>query len=253
MTVSLKIKEDFDPRTKLIIVMCISTIAVFIQNVFWMLFIFLLTLLLSVYFKSKFFDVIWKFKKFVSIFIFMIFIQSFFVSGGKEIIQIGNFTIISTLGIYNGISIVLRFMIIIVSASIMATSTSRDIVQGLYQWKIPYEITFMVSVAIRFLPMLKEEAQDMFTAIQLRGVELDKLSLKKKIKIYSYLLMPMISSVLGKAGELALAVEMRGLRSDHKRTSYKLLKLKYKEYIIMLVSITTTILLIYYYFKVFSI
>jgi energy-coupling factor transport system permease protein len=248
MTILKNNSNQLDPRSKIILVMCISTLAVFFQNIFWMIPLFIFTLLVSIFFKSNFFNLIWKFKKFIGIFVAMIFIQSIFVSGGEEILKIGNFTLISTLGIYNGVSIILRFLIIIVSASVMATSSSRDIVQGLYQWKIPYEITFMVAVAVRFLPMLKEEASDMFISLQLRGVELEKLSLRKKLNIYSYLLMPMIASVIGKAGELSLAVEMRGLRADYKRTSFKTLKLRFNDYIIMLLSVSFTFLILFFYF-----
>jgi energy-coupling factor transport system permease protein len=41
--------------------------------------------------------------------------------------------------------------------------------------RIPYEIAFMVSVAIRFLPLLTDEIKNVVTAVQLRGIELDKI------------------------------------------------------------------------------
>ena len=246
------ISREYDPRTKMVLVMCITTLAVFFRDVFWMFGVLALAFGVSLYFKSETFSVMWKLRKFIWIFIGMIFIQSIFTAGGSDLITLGNITLLTTMGLYNGISILLRMMIIVVSATVLATSNSRDIVQGLYQWKIPYELAFMVSVAIRFIPMLREEALDMVTAIQLRGVDLEQVPLGKRIRIYSYLLLPMIASVLGKAKELAIAVEMRGFRASSNRTSFRTLNLRVNDYAIMGFSVFFTIISLYFYFGKFN-
>lgn len=60
-------------------------------------------------------------------------------------------------------------LIIISSALLLLTAKPMELVLGLIRLKIPYEIAFMVLLAIRFLPVLVEEVQDALTAIQLRG------------------------------------------------------------------------------------
>ncbi|WP_353892853.1 energy-coupling factor transporter transmembrane component T [Proteinivorax hydrogeniformans] len=238
-----------DPRTKLIMVMCISSMAVLFNDALWLLCVLCVAVMMSVLFKSGSLMIFWKLKRFAWIFVFMIFIQSIFTDGGEGLVTLGNLTIVSTVGLANSASIFLRISIIITSATVMTTSNSRDIVQGLYQWKIPYELAFMVSVAIRFLPMLKEEVIDMMTAIQLRGINLKKIPKGTKIKIYSYLIMPMIASVILKAKELAIAVEMRGLRACSNRTSYRQLKLGYRDYVSMVIFCFSTGAVIFKYFS----
>ncbi|ACB83934.1 energy-coupling factor transporter transmembrane component T family protein [Natranaerobius thermophilus] len=240
--------NQYDPRTKLFIVMCLSSLAVFLEDLVLMTGVLIVALGISFYFQSEVLKAIYKLRKFLWIFVAMVFIQSIFTSGGEELFSIGDITVLSSLGVTRGISIILRIMIILVSATIMGTSSSRDIVQGLYQWKIPYELAFMVAIAIRFLPLLKEEAVDIITAIQLRGLELEKVPWGKKIKIYSYLIMPMISSVIVKSRELAIAVEMRGFRAYPTRTSYRVLHLSIKDYAVMFSAglITAAILSIYF-------
>jgi len=238
----------YDPRSKLVLVMAISSLAVVLNDVILMLGVMAAALLFSLYFKSSLFKVLVKLKKFIGVFAAMIFVQSIFLTGGRELVALGGFTLITTRGLYNGTAILLRMMIIITSATIMGTANSRDIVQGLYQWKIPYELAFMVSVAIRFLPLLKEEAVDIYTALQLRGLDFSRMPLRTKIRIYSYLMMPLISSVLNKARELAIAVEMRGFRAGSTRTSYRQLKLKRKDYLLMAASGLATAAVFYFYF-----
>lgn len=238
---------DFDPRTKIILVMSLTSLAVFINDPFWLAGLLMAALFLSYYFRSRLVKVLVKFKKFIGVFIGMIFIQSIFQSGGESLLTIHGFSLITTVGLLQGVSILFRMLIIIVSATILGTSNSRDIVQGLYQWKIPYELAFMVSVAIRFLPLLKEEAVDIYTAIQLRGLNIKELSFKNKIKVYSYLIMPLISGVINKARELAISVEMRGFRASPTRTNYRSLALKKSDYILMTLSLLLTAALLFIY------
>lgn len=178
----------------------------------------------------------------------LIFIQSIFIADGTSIIALGDITFLTIQGIIKGLQLVLRMLIIIISASIMGTNTSREIVQGLVQWRIPYEIAFMVSIAIRFLPMLTDEIRDVVIAIQLRGIELEKIPLRKRIKIYSYVLMPIVANTMVKARKLSTAMEMRGFGVNENRTSYHTLQMRRIDYAVIVITILglTTILGQYY-------
>ncbi|AOY78330.1 energy-coupling factor transporter transmembrane component T family protein [Clostridium formicaceticum] len=237
-------EKALDPRAKLMIVLSLSSLAVLIRNIYILVGILLVSVLLSIVFHSPILSIFKKFKRVLWIFVFLIFIQSLFHSHGTSIMNVGSITLITTEGMLKGIQLVLRMLIIISSATIMATNSSREVIQGLVQWKIPYEIAFMVSIAIRFLPTFTEEIKDVVTAIQLRGIELDKIPLKKRIKIYSYVLMPIVANSLIKARKLSTAMEMKGFGIYSKRTSYHLLKMQWTDYAVMFVTITTFTLII---------
>ena len=239
-----------DPRTKLVLVMCISSLAVILQDLLLMSGVMLIAVALSVCFGSNFVRGLKRVRAFAWIFVLMVLAQSIFTSGGREILGVGGISLISTLGLQRGGSVVLRILIIVASAGIMTTSSSRDILQGLSQWKVPYEIGFMVAVAIRFLPLLREEALDILTAVQLRGLELDRIPVRQRLRIYSYLLTPMISSVLGKSRELALAVEMRGFRAYPERTSYRVLRPGGWDYAVSVVAVLLTTIFILWVYRV---
>src|SRR5690606_22844110 len=108
------------------------------------------------------------------------------------------------------IEFILRLSVIISSSAIITTSSSREIVQGLIQFHIPYEIAFMVSVSIRFLPVFRDEIMDMIIAIQLRGIDLKRVRFNEKLRIYRYIFVPVVINSLLKAKQLSAAMEMRG-------------------------------------------
>lgn len=239
---------SLDPRTKLFMVLAISSLAVLLQDAYFLAVIWLYTLAILVLFKCDLSSMFYKMKRFIWVFVFMVFIQSIFTRDGESIVSLFNITLITDMGLRKGIQIVLRFLILISSALIVSTSNSREIIQALVMLKIPYELAFMVSVAIRFLPLLNEELTDITTAIQLRGVNLKDIPPLKRLKTYSYLLMPMISSVIIKSQELSVAMEMRAFRAYPRRTNYKLLVFKTVDYAYILVSLVffASILLFYY-------
>ncbi len=230
----MKTGSSLDPRAKLVMVLVVSSLAVFTRDVGILAFLFLLSLLASLWVGSDLGGLVKKTRRFFWIFIAMAVIQSVFVSGGTPLLSIGPLVLVTDVGLVRGIQIVLRFLIIVTSALVMTSSHSREIIQGLVQWRIPYELAFMVSVAIRFLPLLQEEMTDMLTAIQLRGVNLKKIPVPRRLKTYSYLLMPMIASVLMKSRDLSMAMEMRAFRAYPRRTSLRILILEPLDYAVMI-------------------
>lgn len=239
--------KSLDPRTKLIIVISISSLSVFIQDLKYLTLILAMAIFVSKILNSEVFMVFRKLRKILGVFIVMIIIQSLFIKGGNPIIALGRFTLLTDMGIFRALEFLLRISIILVSAAIIMTSTSREILQGLVEWKIPYEIAFMVSVAIRFLPLLREELEDTLIAIQLRGIDMDKLSMKKKIKIYSYIFTPVVAGAIVKSQRLSIAMECRGFRAFNNRTSYIKLKMNKRDYLISMASLMASALIAYIY------
>ena len=99
------------------------------------------------------------------------------------------------------------------SALILLTGESRDYLPALVQMKIPYEIAFMVMAAVHFLPMLKEEAMDVYYSVQLRGTEIANAPLPKKLRAFSKICMPILVGAINRAKQMSIAMEARGFRS----------------------------------------
>lgn len=243
-------KSKIDPRTKLVLVLCISSLGVFTRNIPALSLLLLMTILISLGFKVDIKRSIMKIKRLLYLLVAIAIIQSIFSQGGIPLIQFGKLTILTDIGLEKGLEFIIRMMIIIFSATIFTTSSSREIIQGLVEWKMPYEIAFMVSLGIRFLPMLRDEIKNSVIAIQLRGIELRKIPVRKKLQVYSYIFMPIVVTTISRAEKLSISIEMRGFRAYDDRTSYMKLEMSTIDYILIFIStaLTAIFFVIYIYY-----
>lgn len=244
------IVSTLDPRAKIVVVLCVSTLAVFIQNIYILFSVFCFTILIAALIGRNLLFVIKKMGKIWYLFLIIVVVQSIFIHSGENLVRIGNFSLVTLGGLLLGIEFILRIFIIVSSATILSTSSSREIIQGMVQWKIPYEISFMVSVAIRFLPVFSRELKDVVTAVQLRGIDLYRIRVRKRLKIYYFIFNPVVIGAIRKAQQLSTAMETRAFRAYPNRTSYLVLKMTYIDYLIIAVfsAMTVSVIVLYYVF-----
>jgi energy-coupling factor transport system permease protein len=242
--------NNFDVRTKLAIVAGISTTAVVIQDVYVLSFLLIISILLSAFFFGDIKKTLRATRRLWYLFLAIVILQSIFNRSGSSLLTIGDFTILTDIGLLRGAEFLLRISVILFSATIVASSDHREVVQGLVQLKIPYEFAFMVSVGIRFLPLLRSEFIDVMTAIQLRGIDIKKIPFKKRLKVYTYIFTPIMTGAINKARNLSIAMEARAFRAYPERTSYLVLKLVPKDYIVMIITLlcTAAVFTLYYLF-----
>lgn len=246
------LKAPVDVRTKLAIVLCLSSAGVFIQHVYVLLGLIAVTILVAMIFRADLLKALRSTKRLWYILIAIVILQSIFTRSDDVIFAIRGFEVLTFTGIIKGLEFFLRVSVVIFSATIVATSNYREIVQGLVQLKIPYDIAFMVSIAIRFLPLLKDEISQTLIAIQLRGIDLKRIRFGQRLKIYYYIFTPVVAGVLKKAHELSMAMETRAYRAYDKRTSYLVLRMRGVDYLIITVSllITISLFIMFYVFKI---
>ena len=217
--------------------------AIMFQELIYLSAIFAICLLLALYFKSSIFKYLLRLKKLMGIFIGFIIIQSIFSPSGDVLLYIGRFTIISTGGLLQGVLLVLRIGAILLASSIMTTSSATDITLGLVKLKMPYELAFMTLIGLKFLPVLTQEIQDALTAIQLRGIALNKIPFNKKLKIYTYIFMPVTAGAFTKARKIAVSMDTKGFRAYPQRTTYKELQMDKRDFILIICTIIFSILM----------
>lgn len=234
-----------DPRTKIVIVLCLSVLALLYNTPWRLLLLLSMTLTLLMFMQLKLGRFLKSLKKFMPLLIMLLVVQSIFTRGGAALLSIGALPLLTSKGLELGTCIVLRMMVVIASAGLLTTSNSRDIVLGLVHWKVPYEIAFMFSVSLRFLPMFQEEMINLVTAVQLRGVELKKVPWGRKITLYRRLFFPVVYGALEKAQQLSIAMEARGFRAYPQRTYLRQLKFSRSDYVLSLCFPVLTLLLIW--------
>ena len=131
----------------------------------------------------------------------------------------------------------LRFIVLVESFSIFFLTTSPDhLGLALEQSHIPYEFCFAFTTAVRFVPVLAEEAQTIMDAQTARGLELERGNFIKKVKNYIPILIPLIVSAIRRSLELAEAMESRAWGATKKRTNLYVLRMKKGDWALLLVS-----------------
>jgi energy-coupling factor transport system permease protein len=140
----------------------------------------------------------------------------------------------------------LRFLVLVESFSIFFLTTSPDHLSlALEQSHVPYEFCFAFTTAVRFVPVLAEEAQTIMDAQKARGLELERGNFIKRVRNYIPILIPLIVSAIRRSLELAEAMESRAWGATEKRTNLYVLKMKSSDYTLIAVSIGILILGIY--------
>ncbi len=223
-----------DPRVKLSILCTLSTLAILFQNVRSLLVLFVSCLIILMLLKCNIKRLLKPFKSLIKLVIIMSLIQSVFSQGNHVIISFFNINVITVEGLIRGLEFFLRMLTILFSASILKTCSSREIIQGLTQLKVPYDLSLMAVMGIKFLPILQQQFSDTFIAIQLRGVDIKKQTLKEKVKLISYLLMPVVAGAIETAKKVSISIQLRGFRAYPTRTSYYSLTLNKIDYIILM-------------------
>ncbi|XHH07746.1 MAG: energy-coupling factor transporter transmembrane component T family protein [Candidatus Bathyarchaeia archaeon] len=148
------------------------------------------------------------------------------------------------------IAMTLRFVVLVESFSVFFLTTSPDhLGLALEQSRVPYEFAFAFTTAVRFVPVLAEEAQTIMDAQKARGLELEKGSILKRIRNYIPILIPLIVSAIRRSLELAEAMESRAWGATKKRTNLYLLKLHKGDFI--LIGITALVLAVTFYVWLF--
>ncbi|MGQ9640701.1 MAG: energy-coupling factor transporter transmembrane component T family protein [Candidatus Bathycorpusculaceae bacterium] len=154
----------------------------------------------------------------------------------------------------NAAAMTLRFIVLIESFSIFFLTTSPDnLGLALEEAKVPYEFSFAFTTAVRFVPVLAEEAQTIMDAQKARGLELERGNFLKRIRNYIPILVPLIVSAIRRSLELAEAMESRAWGATKKRTNLYTLKMHRGDFVLLIITFGILALAIYVrlnYFKI---
>lgn len=144
------------------------------------------------------------------------------------------------------LTMTVRFIVLVESFSVFFLTTSPDLLGlALEQSRVPYELCFAFTTAVRFVPVLAEEAQTIMDAQKARGLELEGGNFAKRIRNYIPILIPLIVNAIRRSLELAETMESRAWGANRKRTNLYVLKAGRKDYYLILISILILAVSIY--------
>ncbi len=155
-----------------------------------------------------------------------------FLTSGTPVFQ-WRFITVTKEGLTTAAFMGLRLFFLIIGSSLMTlTTTPNQLTSGMetgLRWMkkihVPvHEISMMMSIALRFIPILMEETDRIMKAQQARGADFEEGRFMDRIKALVPVFVPLFVSAFRRANELAMAMEARCYHGDEGRTSMKPLR-----------------------------
>ena len=227
------ILHRLDPRTKLAGTL-VFLVSLFIFKSFWgyipaMIFLFTCIHLSHVPFGH----IVKGLKAVLILLLFTLFFNIFLTKGEEPPLVEWKFIKIYKEGLLSAGFMAIRLTLLIIGSSLMTfTTTPTRLTDGMERafaplkiFKVPvHEVAMMMSIALRFIPILLEETDKIMKAQQARGAELEEGNIFKRAKALVPILVPLIVSAFRRAGDLAMAMEVRCYHGGEGRTRMKPLK-----------------------------
>ncbi len=172
-------------------------------------------------------------KPLVFIIVFTAVLNLFFTAGDDVLFRWGAVKITYT-GLERAVSMVLRVLLLVSGTFLLTYTTSplaitdglERLLSPLKKLRVPvYELSLMMCIALRFIPLLIEETDRIMSAQKARGADLETGTLPERARALLPLLIPLFVSSFRRADELALAMECRCYNGGEGRTRMKQLRM----------------------------
>ena len=228
--------HSLDPRVKLIGLFVLAILSFSINSLYdaTLMMVYTLSLMILSKLSLKYYLKSLKSLWFIIVFAF---VMQLFNSEGNTIFKF-LFISITDKGLYYASVITFRILFAIMISSVLTLTTSptslahamEDVLRWFFVPKsFAHELSMVMTIAIRFIPVMASEADRIIKAQMSRGASFDDRKLSGKIKGVVSILIPLLVSALRRAEELSVAMEARGYNGWEGRTRFKKFDWKFRD------------------------
>ena len=224
--------HKLDPRAKILLTL-FYIIALFTCRNFFSLILMLVFSLICVLISRISVRLIWKsLKAIIFIVLFTSALQIIYNNSGDVLwkpFENRNF-VITTGGVFSAVFLAVRIIALILFTSLLTYTTSptmlTDAIERLmsplkvFKVKV-HSLAMMMTIALRFIPILIREIDIIMSAQKARGAKLDNGSLAQRMKAMVSVFIPLFVSAFRRAADLAVAMECRCYSDGAHRTRMK--------------------------------
>ncbi len=228
--------HKLDPRVKLAAT-AVYVVSLFIVSNLWGYLLATAVLAAVIKVSNVPFKFIAKGMKAIILILMITVIFNMFLTPGDPIVSFWIFKLTRE-GIVLAVFMAWRLILLIIGSSLMTfTTTPNHLTDGLEKALHPFnkikmpvhEISMMMSIALRFIPILLEETDKIMRAQIARGADFESGNIIQRGKAMVPLLVPLFISAFRRANDLAMAMEARCYRGGDGRTKMKPLKYKKRD------------------------
>lgn len=227
-----------DPRVKLVGTM-VYIISLFVSDQFTGYLIAALFLAMVIRLSKVPFRFMIRGMKAVMFLLCLTVVFNLFLTPGETLLQLWKLTITKE-GLRISVFMAIRLTFLIIGSSVMTlTTTPNNLTDGmekllkpLQKLRVPvHELSMMMSIALRFIPILMEETDKIMKAQIARGADFESGNIIKRAKAMVPLLVPLFISAFRRANDLAMAMEARCYQGGEGRTKMKPLHYQKRDYL----------------------
>jgi energy-coupling factor transport system permease protein len=171
--------------------------------------------------------------------------QVLFSREGATLVEWGPLEVHSG-GLRLGLFLGLRILLLVSAAGLLTATTApvaladgiEDLLSPLKRLRFPaHEVAMMMTIALRFIPTLGEEAEKITKAQAARGADFSEGGPLRRARALVPVLVPLTVGAFRRADELADAMESRGYRGGEGRTRYRELRFRTRDALALAVTV----------------
>ena len=240
-----------DPRMKIILTI-LMIVAVFMVHSLVGYAIVLGFVYLTARMANVPFKMLMKGLKPLRLILILTFVLNLFFNSGETVLFHWSFITLTAEGLSTAVHYTLRLGFLVLGTSLLTLTTSPvTLADGIELLLSPFkrfhfpahELAMMMTIALRFIPTLLEEADKIMKAQMARGADFESGNLMARAKAMIPLLVPLFVSAFRRAGDLAMAMEARCYHGGENRTRLRVLRITRNDWI-SLAAVGVLILLI---------
>ena len=203
--------------------------------------------------KVPFKHIVRGLKPIVMLLMITVIFNLFLTRNGDVLFHAGILTVTEG-GLVTAVYMAVRLVYLIIGSSLMTfTTTPNELTDGIEALLHPlnkvhvpvHEVAMMMSIALRFIPILLEETDKIMKAQQARGADFESGNIIQRAKAMIPILVPLFVSAFRRANDLAMAMEARCYRGGEGRTKMKPLRYESRDriaYIVVIVYVIAVVL-----------
>ncbi len=243
--------HKMDSRVKLLLLIAYIVLIFVVKNFYGYLIVCAFLLTATIFSKIPILSLIKSAKAVIFIVLITVILNIFFYRTDNPTIL---FWIISKEAlVFSGFMAIRLITLVLGSMMLNLTTTPVAITDGLESLLKPlkfikfpvHELALVMSIALRFIPILMGEADRIIMAQKARGADFDSGNIFKKAKAMIPILIPLLISSFRRAEELGDAMDSRCYSGSKKRTKFRKLKMSYRDLVGTLFFVSCFVLVVF--------
>ena len=233
-----------DPRLK-ILFLVVYIAAIFVAKNFYALGACALVFLLATAFSRIPFKTLVKSVKGILFLLAFMTVLNLFFYEGETVLWQWKFITLTQEAVYYTVFLAVRLFLLVLGSSLLTlTTTPVSLADGIESLLSPlkvirfpvHELALIMSIALRFIPILTDETGRIMNAQKARGADFESGGLIQRVKALLPILIPLLISAFRRADELGDAMDARCYAGSKVRTKYKKLTLTWRDAVAFLLA-----------------